>query len=85
MQGDLFTSLETPKPAAVVRADPAKVRVKLLAVLEEARAATSVPWNDHDTRYWRLVFPQMSRWLPEAERAELIEAFQKELKRLGID
>lgn len=84
MQGDLFSSLETPKPAAVVSADPAKVRVKLHAVLEQARAADTVPWDEHDTRYWRLVFPQMSRWLPEAERAELVEAFEKELTRLGV-
>jgi len=69
-------------PAGVVRADPDEVRAELLAVLAQARAAQSFPWDARRTLYWRTVFPQMTNWLPEDEAAQLRFAFETEIRRL---
>jgi len=44
-----------------------RVRAELLAVLAQARAAQSLPWDARRTLYWRTVFSQMTNWLPEDE------------------
>ncbi len=62
--------------------DPAKVRVKLLALLDTARAAKEMPWNERDAGYWQLVFPNMANWLPEEEAAQLRFEFAREMERL---
>ncbi len=72
---------EAPQPV-VYRADPVKVRAKLLAVLAEAKAASEVPWPYEDFRYHQTVFPQMCNWLPEEEAAQLRLEFAAEVKRL---
>jgi hypothetical protein len=81
-QGDLFEALrgavdDGPKPY-VFKPNLEKIR----AVVEKARASTTEPWDAHEFGYWRTVLPQMSRWLPEEERAELIREFEAELARL---
>ena len=86
-QLDLFgeNQLELPgveRTAAVYRADPDKVRAELLRVLAQARAAQSFPWDARRTQYWRVVFPQMANWLPEAEAAQLRFDFATEISRL---
>ena len=68
--------------AAVFRADPDAVRAELLAVLAEARAAQSFPWDARRTLCWRTVFPQMTNWLPDAEAAQLRCEFETEIRRL---
>jgi hypothetical protein len=68
--------------AAVYRADPDEVRAELLAVLAQARAAQSLPWDARRTLYWRTVFPQMTNWLPEDEAAQLRFEFETEIRRL---
>ncbi|HEY5203020.1 MAG TPA: hypothetical protein VIJ63_00265 [Roseiarcus sp.] len=68
--------------AAVYRADPDEVRVELLQVLAQARAAGSFPWDARRTLYWRTVFPQMTNWLPDEEGAQLRFAFETEIRRL---
>lgn len=79
--GDCDHLLRPPPPSALP--DPAVVRGKLLAVLDRLRQPTSEPpFAEREMRYWCLVFPQMSNWLPEAERAELRAAFQAEIARL---
>lgn len=87
-QGDLFNadpklgvSSEEAAPV-VVCADLEKVRAKLYRLLDEMRAASALPWGERELRYWRTVVPQMSRWLPEAEGAQLRHAFEAEVKRL---
>jgi len=62
--------------------DPAKVRVKLLALLDTARAAKEMPWSERDAGYWQLVFPNMANWLPEEEAAQLRFEFAREMERL---
>lgn len=70
------------RPALVYRADPDKVRAELLAVLAKARAARSFPWDARRTLYWRVVFPQMTNWLPDEEAAQLRLEFETEIRRL---
>ena len=86
-QLDLFGESEPELPglegtAAVYRADPNEVRAELLAVLAQARAAQSFPWDARRTLYWRTVFPQMTNWLPEDEAAQLRFEFETEIRRL---
>lgn len=87
-QPDLFAPESDPdlfgeeRPPVQVRADPEKVRMKLLALLAEAKAAQVMPWSREDFRYHQTVFPQMCRWLPEEEAAQLRFEFDTELKRL---
>ena len=76
---DLFGEERQP---ILYRADPDKVRRKLHAVLAEARAAETVPWKAEKLRYHQTVFPQMSRWLPDDEAAQLRFEFDVEMKRL---
>ncbi len=87
-QPDLFDTnpqldlLDEDRPALVYRADPQKVRLELQAVLAKAQAASSLPWSMEALRYHQTVFPQMSRWLPEDEAAQLCFAFAQEVERL---
>jgi len=62
--------------------DPDKVRAKLLAVLDKARAAPTEPWSRRDLDYYRVVFPQMTNWLPREEARQLCRAFEAEVERL---
>jgi hypothetical protein len=77
-QHDLFEEREPFR----VSADPDKVRGELLSLLAKLKAAQTLPWSREDTRYHQTVFPQMSRWLPEDEAAQLCFEFDTELKRL---
>lgn len=83
-QLDMFTEQETMFPDApvVYRPDPAVVRRKLLAVLEQAKAARHLPWDRKQTQFWQTVFPQMANWLPLEEAEQLRFEFAQELERL---
>jgi hypothetical protein len=76
-QADLF-----PKEPASYKPDPDRVRGKLNAVLNEMKAAQSMPWNRKMQAYHQMLFPQMTRSLPEEEAAELRFAFDAEWQRL---
>ena len=85
-QGDLF---EAPRGAAddgpkpyVYRPNLEKICAELRGVIAKARASATEPWDAHEFGYWRTVLPQMSRWLPEEERAKLIREFDAEVARL---
>ena len=58
------------------------VRAEVHKVLDQARSATVMPWNPKDVSYWRLVFPQMTNWLPADEAKKLRFEFEAELERL---
>ena len=64
------------------RADPEKVRAELQLILAEARAAKTLPWPQARLKYHQMVFPQMSRWLPDEEAAQLCFEFETEVRRL---
>lgn len=76
---ELFDENWTP-PAT--RADPEKVRAELHAILGQARAATTLPWDRRTAGYYQVVFPQMANWLPEEEANQLRFEFMQEMKRL---
>jgi hypothetical protein len=87
-QHDLFQS-ETPSegcedaPARAYVADPDDVRADLHLILSEARAAETLPWDSKRAALYRTIFPQMTRWLPEDEAAQLRFAFAQEMQRLA--
>lgn len=83
-QFDLFSGQTDLLPAepSSYRPDPDKVRRKLLRLLDEARAADTLPWDRKTARYWQTVFPQMANWLPDDEAYQLRLDFRIELERL---
>ena len=62
--------------------DPAKVRQRMIEVLEKARSAKTMPWSEKDARMWQTIFPNMANWLPEDEAAQLRLEFTREMERL---
>jgi hypothetical protein len=82
-QGDLFG--DDPPAWSPPPVDAGRVRLGLHAMLDELRAVREgSPWPHETTRANRLLFPQMSNWLPEPERDQLRFEFEAELKRLDI-
>jgi hypothetical protein len=77
-QEDLFEDQPTP----VYRADPDQVRTELHKILLEARAAKKMPWEPTRVSLYRTIFPQMTKWLPDGEGAQLCFEFEAELARL---
>jgi hypothetical protein len=82
-QGDLFgEDLRAWAPAPV---DAEKVRLRLRTMLDDLRSVREgSPWPHDTMRANRLLFPQMSNWLPEPERDQFRFEFEAELKRLAI-
>lgn len=62
--------------------DPEKVRQRMLAVLEKARSAKTMPWSEKDARMWQTIFPNMANWLPVDEANQLRFEFAQEMERL---
>lgn len=83
-QGDLFAG-EAPRNDGIGRGSPDEARVRLLKILAEARGATAARSLDARTvRLYKTIFPQMARWLPDAERTRLCREFETELTRLEL-
>ena len=60
-----------------------EVREDLQAILASAREVTAgALWDDRTYRYNKVVFPQMTRWLPADEAEQLCFAFARELERI---
>lgn len=81
-QLDMFRQALPVEPVSNVP-DPADVRLRMRAKLRELGEAESMPWSSRDLALWRTLWPQMSRWLPDDERAEVIKAFNEQLARLN--
>jgi hypothetical protein len=65
--------------------NPEEVREDALAMLASARAVTAEAlWDRRTYRYNKVVFPQMTRWLPDDEREQLCFEFFKELERIEL-
>jgi hypothetical protein len=78
-QLDMFGSSPRSLPKLPTAAD---VRPELIEVLDRLRNSETMPLSPKDLRFWRTVFPQMSRWLPDDERSAICAAFAVELARL---
>lgn len=75
---------EGPKPVSY-EPDRDEVREDLQAILASARAVTAEAlWDERTYRYNKVVFPQMSRWLPDDERNQLCFEFFRELERIEL-
>jgi hypothetical protein len=72
--------LQAPRQRTVP--DPEVVRFRLRSLIEKARSANRMPWSERDARMWQTVFPNMAKWLPEKEAAQLRFEFEKEMERL---
>ena len=83
-QGSLFGRGEDRMQAPQRRTtpDPEAVRLRLRALVEKARSAERMPWSERDARMWQTVFPNMAKWLPEAEADQLRFEFDREMRRL---
>jgi hypothetical protein len=77
-QPDLFGGQTRP----AYRPDPDKVRSRLHKILAEARAAKKIPWERTTVTLYRTIFPQMTKFLPEEEGAQLRFEFEAQLERL---
>ncbi len=65
--------------------DREEVRGDLHSILDSARAVTAVSlWDRRTYQYNKVVFPQMSRWLPDDERDQLCFEFSRELERIEL-
>ena len=73
---------EKPSPKGY-QPDLAEIREDLGAILQSAKEVTAdALWDQRIYRYNKVVFPQMSRWLPDDERNQLCFAFFQELERI---
>ena len=77
-QADLFGAPPRPSYAPSLEL----VRAEVNTVLETARSAKVMPWKPKDVAFWKIVFPQMTNWLPDEEAAQLRFEFMEELRRL---
>ena len=63
--------------------DPEEVRAEVHELLRIAREARErAPWDQRIHRFYEMVFPQMTRWLPPEESEQLCREFAEELERL---
>ena len=61
------------------------IRAELHEILATLMASNgSLPWDARTFRYHCTVFPQMARWLPTDERAQLCAEFEREAERIGL-
>ncbi len=83
-QGSLFGPGEDrlKAPQQHTTPDPELVRRRLQAVIDKARSAEKMPWSEREVRMWQTVFPNMAKWLPDDEAAQLCFEFDTEMKRL---
>lgn len=80
--GQLGLGLEDTRPDPT-HVDPQSVREELTAILKTAQAARDeAPWDRRTHRYYQVVFPQMSNWLPPDEAAQMRRQFSLELARI---
>ncbi len=76
-------ALGDDSPTASYAPNLEHIREDLNRLLTEARSATAQsPWDQRTFRYNRIVFVQMSRWLPEAEAEQFCFEFAQEAERI---
>ena len=83
-QGSLFGDGEDrmQPPPTDTRPDPARLRARLLKLIDKARNAKTNPWSEREVRMWRRIVPNMASWLPEEEGRQIVRDFTTELDRL---
>ena len=82
-RGQLGLDLGDKSGPATYEPDLDEVRGDLQAILESARHVSADDlWDERTYRYNKVVFPQMSRWLPDDEASQLCFAFAQEIERI---
>jgi hypothetical protein len=81
-QLDLFAKKTATAPVSVIP-EPAEVRRRMENTLAELINADRMPWTENQLGVWRIIWPQMMRWLPDAEHAELQRRFDEQVARLA--
>jgi len=67
-----------PSEVAVPTKPPIEsARARLNAALATLRSASQMPWTAKEVAFWKVVFPQMSKWLPAEERRLLCDEFAR--------
>lgn len=62
-----------------------EIREDLQEILASARSVTAENlWDQRTYRYNKVVFPQMTYWLPDDERDQLCFEFFRELERIEL-
>ena len=83
--GQLGFDLGDKTGAATYEPNLDEIREDLQAMLDSARQVTGdALWDDRTYRYNKVVFPQMSRWLPEEEAAQLCFEFARQIERIEL-
>ena len=81
--GQLGFDLGDKAPARTYEPNRDEIREDLAAILQSARGVTAdAPWDERTYRYNKVVFPQMARWLPDDEAAQLCFEFAAEIQRI---
>ena len=69
--------------ASVYSPNLREIREDLNGILAEVRAATDrSPWDERTMRYNKIVFVQMTKWLPDDEARQLCFEFLAEFERI---
>lgn len=83
--GQLGFDLGDKPDAATYEPDLDEIRGDLRAILDSARNVSADDlWDERTYRYNKVVFPQMSRWLPDDEAAQLCFEFAQEMERIEL-
>jgi hypothetical protein len=84
MEEPTFDFGEVARPVSYAP-NPDEVREDAQAILSSARAVTADNlWDMRTYKYNKIVFPQMTKWLPDDEREQLCFEFFRELERIEI-
>jgi hypothetical protein len=79
-----FDLNDQPSPNSI-QIDPSEIREELTMILTAAKCAVDCsPWDERSFRYHKVVFPQMAKWLPEDEAAQLCFEFAREIERIEL-
>ena len=82
-QGSLFGADRMAAPTGKLEPDPQAIRERLGRLLDTLRGSDNMPLSDKDARMWRIVVPNMTRWLPDDEADAIRSEFASEMARLG--
>lgn len=81
--GQLGFDLGDKPGPATYEPDLDEIRSDLKAILDSARHVSAEDlWDERTYHYNKVVFPQMSRWLPDDEAAQLCFEFALEIERI---
>lgn len=82
-QKDELAMAEAPVSRGPIKHTADTIRVLMLEVLGQARAAQTLPWDREDLVYNTGLYPYWAEWLKNGEGDRIMAEFKAELDRLG--